>query len=727
METNNGVLDSSNNIHDNFYLDTSDVGFLKFFTRRIIPNIPQDALINKKLLAKHARNFYQSKGSEQSFRFLFQAIYGQPVEFYYPKTDLFRTSSAVWSGKHTIKITSDSPYFSSIVGRKLISVNLTGESCIVDSYVAGQYGSTPYYTVLVSRPQGFFDIDEIIQTEIISDNSVVYARTLGLVASYKINTAGSGYAIGDSIIVSGGDGVDFSAVVESVDIVGGITEIKILDSGVGFALSPPVFISAGVGIGASVQFFIGAISTINSFADDSDFLSSNKKLQDGEIYQEFSYVLRSAVNSGAYKSVVDALIHPAGTKRISQYAANPAEQIVGEITVEHTIDDLFTRLVGHVINITHTPDYEPLSEGADLIRSLKPESLTPVVSSFSGSLAYMYVLFARAYGTSDEIIDPYGTYPLTGYANTPIQDLIKRLVRTYVDMRTTEQFVSTPSGIQGTQPFVGLTYNHFPTQTPLANLSDLNRTINPESLIPVVNDSSNYFAKQFNSLVKTYGQSNDVISSYSNEILSTYATYQISNLRSRFVVTQVQTSVILPPAPTYNTTWNPADKGAGTVLSNNNLTAASSTDRARSTFGASTGKYYWEVTVSDNSNYALIGVCKLTDPIGMTMDVGAGSYALFNYGNPYALYHDSIYGSLSGFVQVAQGGVIGVMLDLNAGTLGFKTTSGTFASAFTGLSGTYYAGFSGGSPGTTSVATANFGASPFTFTVPAGYNPGFGA
>lgn len=62
-----------------------------------------------------------------------------------------------------------------------------------------------------------------------------------------------------------------------------------------------------------------------------------------------------------------------------------------------------------------------------------------------------------------------------------------------------------------------------------------------------------------------------------------------------------------PPTPSVTyATWNPSDKSANVTLSNGNLTATITANTAfygaRATIGKSSGKWYWEQTVSDTTS-----------------------------------------------------------------------------------------------------------------------------
>ena len=176
------------------------------------------------------------------------------------------------------------------------------------------------------------------------------------------------------------------------------------------------------------------------------------------------------------------------------------------------------------------------------------------------------------------------------------------------------------------------------------------------------------------------------------------------------------------------TTWNPLDKGSSCVLSAGNLiAAATSTGSVRSVFGASSGKWYWEITNDSaaGQQFTLLGVGKSTESVSGTNvypGTGADGYAWFAYdGKKYNNGTDTSYGASWSDAGV----VIGVALDMDAGTVEFYRNGVAQGTAFTGLSGTFFAMFGGGA-GSASVGTANFGATAFSYTPPTGFYAGFG-
>ena len=173
-------------------------------------------------------------------------------------------------------------------------------------------------------------------------------------------------------------------------------------------------------------------------------------------------------------------------------------------------------------------------------------------------------------------------------------------------------------------------------------------------------------------------------------------------------------------------TWNPLDKAAGSVLSEDNLTITSDgtliSFGVRATEPKSSGKWYWECI--NTSQYNHIGISKygedLTDKLGNNSNSysyeGAAGYK-WNNSFSYA------------FGDTYDADVIGVALDLDNGKIWFSKNgiwqasgipSNGVSPAFEGLIGEYFATVSVCNNGE---VTVNFGQSNFVYGVPEGFSP----
>jgi len=166
-------------------------------------------------------------------------------------------------------------------------------------------------------------------------------------------------------------------------------------------------------------------------------------------------------------------------------------------------------------------------------------------------------------------------------------------------------------------------------------------------------------------------------------------------------------------------TLNPLCKGSSATLTDGNLSATKAGSGYHSVISTiatpdSSGKWYYEVGSNVSGNNLVIGVIRTDFNQGYTLirylDADPLGY-IYRASDGYKSNNnsDSSYGD-----SFTSGDIIGVALDLDAGTLTFYKNGVSQGIAFSGLSGKYYFGFSisGGY-----VATANFGQRAFAHPV----------
>jgi hypothetical protein len=158
---------------------------------------------------------------------------------------------------------------------------------------------------------------------------------------------------------------------------------------------------------------------------------------------------------------------------------------------------------------------------------------------------------------------------------------------------------------------------------------------------------------------------------------------------------------------------NPLQNG-GNTLSNGNLDAATVSNKATaSTIGVSSGKWYCEVTVNTINNGGQVGIA--TNAFNLNTYLGGDA-------NGWAYAFD---GKKANNASVASYGatyttndVIGIALDLDAGTLVFYKNGSSQGTAYSSLpAGTYFFAFGGGGTTPAFSLSWNFGQRPFAYPV----------
>jgi hypothetical protein len=156
---------------------------------------------------------------------------------------------------------------------------------------------------------------------------------------------------------------------------------------------------------------------------------------------------------------------------------------------------------------------------------------------------------------------------------------------------------------------------------------------------------------------------------------------------------------------------------SGTTLSSANLNFSSAGNSSTGTIAVTSGKWYWEITVSTLGNSAYIGV---SDDTWLKTDSSwsySQTFVYLNTGNKGGNGSSVSYGA-----TYTTGDVIGIALDIDAGTLTFYKNNTSQGTAFsTGISGKSLRPFLATASPSATTYDANFGQRPFTYMPPSGF------
>jgi hypothetical protein len=165
---------------------------------------------------------------------------------------------------------------------------------------------------------------------------------------------------------------------------------------------------------------------------------------------------------------------------------------------------------------------------------------------------------------------------------------------------------------------------------------------------------------------------------------------------------------------------NPNWKSSTASTSNANLTVSQTgaLDVSQTTMGVSSGKWYWETTITSigSTPSPMIGVVK-----GGGLDSYTSANGYYYWSNSGQKFNNGTAASYG--ATYTTNDVIGVALDMDAGTLTFYKNNTSQGTAYSGLSGTFSPTFTnGGGPTISWSAAVNFGQRPFAYTPPTGFN-----
>jgi hypothetical protein len=271
--------------------------------------IPENVAVDKNLLLKNIKDFYRSKGTENSIRFLMNIIYGhEDLEFYYPKKDVLRASDGKWFIQRSLRVTDTS--VNNVANTSIFAVNNFDNKSI--------RGNTSGATATVERIDRFFEkgtqIDELIISNILgnfvnneqvftvfSENGVTKSLTSnvfgGIINTVTVTNSGSGYLVGNNPIVESDSGAGANLRISKVS-TGNIASITVIEGGAGYQINSFALFSGGgggSGANAAVTLVLNDSSvhpnsyniTFSTISVEANTNTTNSIANN--IYQSFAY------------------------------------------------------------------------------------------------------------------------------------------------------------------------------------------------------------------------------------------------------------------------------------------------------------------------------------------------------------------------------------------------------------------------------------------------------
>ena len=214
-------------------------------------------------------------------------------------------------------------------------------------------------TPLVSFKVVDMVIDGILESESLSEGERVYqgatletATFQGIIKNYNRSTKmlrlfnySGGYASGTPLISEGG--VEFNVDTLARVPAPNHTDPTIRASG----LPNPMFYGNGKAKGYA-EFFQGLIKFNGFYLNTDGFLSSDKKLQDMNVYHNYSYVIESEKSLSDYENTMKDIVHPIGMSMLARTISR--SDLDEDIKAETIVSSYGIQPVGSLINVQNS-------------------------------------------------------------------------------------------------------------------------------------------------------------------------------------------------------------------------------------------------------------------------------------------------------------------------------------------------------------------------------------
>lgn len=190
-----------------------------------------DVSVEERILLKNIKQYYSSKGSEDSVTFLFNAIFSEKVLIEYPSQKILKLSDGAWTQETSffVEVISDreSPY--DYLGQEIIVNNDQGNEIYIELQKIQKTNDPNVLEFFVDR--GFFG-------NIQPGNNVYVGLFVGKLLStttdLKITQGGKGFFAGQTYDLNIGGSSGSRLKIDRVDLDGSVKKASIINFGYGY-------------------------------------------------------------------------------------------------------------------------------------------------------------------------------------------------------------------------------------------------------------------------------------------------------------------------------------------------------------------------------------------------------------------------------------------------------------------------------------------------------------
>lgn len=286
LEVDGNELSDTRSFLDYQNINKTPDSFLVNFQNTYLFGLPEETLLNRRLLIKHIKDVYRAKGTVKGWKLLFRLLFNEELDVYLPVVDLLAPSDGSWKKPKYIEI-NDNGKLDMYLGRTIIGAS-SGITAIVESVIREPINQnlvvTMFLSGIVPLNSEFIRGEKILIKDSGNPDEITTAPTiLGSLSSIEIMNGGQDFAVGNILHIVNKDPVTNQILTTGVDselrvvkISKGIGSIfyEIENGGWGYTYNPLIIQFNGntdyYGSGAS--FEIGALTNVEYFTYNEDLL-----------------------------------------------------------------------------------------------------------------------------------------------------------------------------------------------------------------------------------------------------------------------------------------------------------------------------------------------------------------------------------------------------------------------------------------------------------------------
>jgi hypothetical protein len=252
MQSVGNPIYESEQIQYNHDVDLASDLYVEQIKKEFLPYFPEVISLDKRTFLKFVSKFYSTKGTPNSVKFLFRALFNENVEIFYPKDDVLIASDGKWVLPLALRVdTTDENIFN--IENTLITGETSKATALVESVTRSidrQLGIS-YIELYISNVQRLFQTGEFV-TSTYNDgvtDVTVRAKLIGSLSEIRVDPRNRGAFYrgfdpilrydGDPLTIVGGLNTESDNPIGALAFVGsvtegGVTEVLVTNGGFGF-------------------------------------------------------------------------------------------------------------------------------------------------------------------------------------------------------------------------------------------------------------------------------------------------------------------------------------------------------------------------------------------------------------------------------------------------------------------------------------------------------------
>ena len=214
-------------------VDTTLEEFIDNFKSELSTNLPVDMSQDKRFLIKHLKEFYLSRGSESSFKFLFRTLFSKEAELFYPSTEILRVSDGRW--KQDISIFVEvSGITTTLFPLNGNFITITTPRKTITTYVENvtEYTTTTFEIFIQRDYANEIEVGSIVS--FVAEGITYTGTILPCPSKISIYKAGSGFSVGDLYSLKTSIGRGCIVKITKTGSLGEIKAVQVVSFGLAY-------------------------------------------------------------------------------------------------------------------------------------------------------------------------------------------------------------------------------------------------------------------------------------------------------------------------------------------------------------------------------------------------------------------------------------------------------------------------------------------------------------